>query len=173
MPLVPAFTATQASNLTDIVIVDTSTGSNGAIVDRHVFFNTISGGQLVPSGTTTPYVDFPIIFGIGDSMSYNILPKDYSLNIVVQWLDNTGAILYTTQQVFTSVGYSNNAAYGLIQSVSAQYSILNDTNYYANLSKLIVNINSATIAQTYGDQFASQAALDRAYELYTHQSLYF
>lgn len=173
MPLVPAFTATQASNLTDIVIVDTSTGSNGAIVGRHVFFNTISGGQLVPSGTTTPYVDFPIIFGIGDSMSYNVLPKDYSLNVVVQWLDNTGAILYTTQQVFTAVGYSNNAAYGLIQSTSAQYDILNSTNYFENLSKLYTNIDSAVQAQTYGDQFASQNALNRAYDLITHQSLYF
>lgn len=172
------FTAVQQPNLNSLLFTDVSSGGTDAnIFDRQITLFKIDGTTLVPSGVSTAYIDWPIIIsgGIGDTLTINVLPKDYSLLILVNWFSSApiGGATYTKQTLYTFLGYTNAGAYRLIQDVSAQPSKLNDTNYYSNLGKLFTCIDSANQAQTYGDQNAAQQNIDRAYQFLTNQNLYF
>ncbi len=170
MPFSPNFSAVQQPSLTNILFVDTSTGTFPAVTARRIFLYKVDNTTLVPSGTTTPYIDWPIISGIGDTLNVNVLPKDYSLTIVVNWISGTTDV---KTLVFTFTGYTNSALYKLVQDISAQPSKLNDTNFYSNLEKAYCDLDNANQSQAYSDQYSSQNALDRIYNLITHQSLYF
>jgi hypothetical protein len=172
------FTCVQQTNLTNLLFVDTSTGGTDTnIVDRRIYLYKVDNNTLVPTGTSTPYIDWPIInsSGIGDTININVLPKDYSLNIVINWISTSpiSGATYTKSSVFTFTGYTNSGLYKLVQDISARPYILNDTNYYSNLEKGYTELDNANIAQTYSDQYSCQSALDRVYQLLSHQSLYF
>lgn len=171
MPFTGQFVATQLSSLSTLFITDTSSGGTDPnITSRRVFLYKVDGSTLVPAGTTTAYINFPIVSGAGDTISLNVLSKDYSLNIYMVWTSTspiTGAT-YEKTNLFTAVGNTNYAAYGLIQNVSANPDLLNVVNYFESLSKLFVNIDSANQAQVYSDQFSAQSALERAYQLVTN-----
>jgi hypothetical protein len=170
------FSAAQGTDLSSLTIVDTSSGgTDPAITTRVIYLYKVDGTTLVPAGTTTAYINFPIVSGAGDSLTVNVITKDYSLRIYVVWTSTSpisGAV-YEKSTVFTATGNTNLAAYEILQTVSAQNSILNNDNYFENFSKLYVNIDCAVQAQVYGDQYSSQSALDRAYELTSNQSKYF
>jgi len=170
MPFTPNYSVSQTSALNTLLFTDTSSGTFPAVTARRIYLNKIDNSTLVPSGTTTTYIDWPIISGIGDTLTVNVLQKDYSLNIVVNWISGTTD---TKAAVNTFTGYTNLALYQLIQKVSATPSILNDTNFYSNLEKCYTELDNANQAQVYFDQYSSQAALDRAYQLLSHQNLYF
>jgi hypothetical protein len=166
----------QQTNLSNLLFTDNSTGGTDPnLTDRQILLTRVDGTTLVPSGVSTTYIDWPIIAGIGDTLNINVLPKDYSLNITVNWFSSSpiSGATYTFSAVFTFTGYSNSALYKLIQDVSAQPSKLNDTNYYSNLGKAFTALDSANQAQVYSDQFAAQQNLDRLYNLVTNQNLYF
>lgn len=173
MPFTGNFSIVQNTNLTSLTITDISSGGTDSnITFRHIFLYKADGTTLVPAGTTTDYINFPIVSGAGDSIILNVLQKDYSLSALIVW-NSTSPIMGATYQktiVFTSTGNLNKSLYGLIQSVSAQYSILNDTNYFENLSKLQVNIDCAVQANVYADQFSAQSGIDRAYALLNNQT---
>jgi hypothetical protein len=172
------FTSVQSSSLTTLVITDTSTGGvDTNLTSRRIFLYKVDGTTLVPAGTTTDYINFPIVNsgGVGDTISVNVLSKDYSLSIYMVTTSSspiTGAT-YVKTNVFTATGNTNQGAYNILQTIAANPSVLNDTNFKSSFSDLYLEIENATQAQSNSDQFNAQSSLDRAYNLLTHQSLYF
>lgn len=86
MPFIPLFTVYQPiGNPSAIIFTDISTGSDPNIIERHIYLQKADGTFLVPEGTTTDYIVWPLA-----SATYqvtDILDKDRGLNITVEWDD--------------------------------------------------------------------------------------
>lgn len=170
------FTAVQQSSLSVLRITDTSSGGTDPnLTGRKIYLYKIDNTTLVPTGTLTDYIDFPIVSGIGDTIDIDVLSRDYSLTAYVAWTSSSPIVgaTYNKTKTFTAVGNTNLAAYEILQTISASPSILNDKDFRTNLFILYGEIDNANQAQTYGNQFAAQSALDRAYQMITNKSLYF
>ena len=172
MPIIPAFTISQSGLLPGtITATDTSTGSDVAIAARRIFFQTTYGNYLVPSGVTTDYNTWAYANTV---QSFAVLLQDYSVAITVQWVDSGGTVLYTLTQVYTLPQYSKNFFYYLIQLQALSPTVVQDANYFSNLSILWMSIIGAINAVEFGaDIAAAQNCLDRATEMKLNQSKYF
>lgn len=173
-----AFTAVQQPSLSNILFTDVSVGGVDAnIYDRQIQLIKVDNTALVPSGSSMTYIDWPIVnsSGIGDMITVNVLPKDYSLLIIVNSFSSSpiSGATYISKQVYTFNGYTNSFAYSMQLKISANELILNDTNFEDSLAKLYNEIDNSNQCQVYFNQQSAQAALDRAYQLITHQTLYF
>lgn len=161
------FTASETSNVNQILLTDTSSGSDAGLTSRTISLFLTTGSLLTGSTINWP---------IGDStITLDVLNKDYSLQILVQWASSApiGGSTYTKQKLFTSTGNLLAFNFYIIQQLTAQPDIVNNTDYMAALNRLEVEINNAQLAQTYGNQFLAQAALDRGFYLETNKSYFF
>ena len=155
-----------------VAVTDTSTGSDGAIVSRHVFLQTADNTYLVPSGTTTDYTNW--LISAGTTKSINALDKDYALLITVNWVDINGATLYTKQGLYILTMYNEQYYYQLTQDQVATPNIVNDSNYYNNKGILRTEIDSANQAVLIGgDIYAAQNCLERATFMVNNANLFF
>lgn len=172
MSLNPSFSVAQNLGAPSIlVLTDTSTGSDASVFERRVYLRKSDGTYLVPSGTTTSYIVWDYA---DDTISLDILNKDYALEITVAWVNSGGTALYTEADTYVFTLYSEEFYYGLTQQLAGNYPIIQDDNYYSNKFRLRTEIDSANNAISIGgDIAASQACLDRAKQLVDNQSLYF
>ena len=67
-----------------IVFRDTSTGSDVNIVEKHIYLLKDDGYYLRESGSTLDYIVWP---SASNPFLLDILPKDMSLRIFVEWDD--------------------------------------------------------------------------------------
>jgi hypothetical protein len=171
MPLIPNFTAAQATGVKSVIILtDTSTGSDVAVVSRRIFLITDDGSYLVPTGTSTNYIDWALA---DTTISLNALEEDMSLNIQVDWLDVNGAVLYTKTILYFFAPYTKAFLYYLSQ-LQYSTSIGLDANYISNKEMLWALVKDAENAITIGgDITTSQNCLDRAKYMMDNQSKYF
>lgn len=172
------FTAVQQSDLSKILLTDTSSGgAEPSLTSRRIYLYKLDGTTLVPDGTTTEYIDWPIVnpSGIGDTIELNVLSRDYSLRIFVVTTSSSPVVgaTYTKSEVFTTVGFSNLGAYEILETISADPSNLNDPDFRLNFYILGGEIENAELAQDYENQFSAQAALDRAFQMLSNRSYYF
>lgn len=177
MAFTGTFTVTQNSNFANLTINDTSSYASegqGTFSGRKVYLYKVDGTTIVPSGTTTTYIDFP--FSTGTSLAIaNVLGTDYSLLVNVVWLSNNpqpGSI-YTAQEVETFLNYLKQFRSGQVSNLSDDPSILNDTNWYTDLFKLQTEINNAEDAGEDGQQFSAQAAISRGVYLMQNSKFFF
>lgn len=166
------FTAGQNPLYPNIVVVtDTSTDADAAITQRRVYVQDASGDYLVPTGTTTDYVEW-IYSDV--SISLNILTQDQAVSIKVDWLDVNNAILYTLTQQFCLPQYSKQFLYYLAQLQGLTPKIPADSNYDYNTAVLWTCVLGAMNAvEDYDDISASQNLLDRATYLRLNQAKFF
>src|ERR1700744_2158112 len=134
MPLVPSFTLAPTSNLGQILVTDTSTGSDGAITDRII---TIRNAANAIIGT----FDFPL--SAGSSILISAFTADTAANWTINWNNNAGASLYNYSVLNAYTQYGQNYVYVLTQQQQANPAFLNDQQYFQNKSKLITLIDSA------------------------------
>jgi hypothetical protein len=168
MPLVPSFTVASTSNAAQLLLTDTSTGSDVAITDRQVLIFNSAGNQI----TGSPF-DWPIA---QSSITLAPLVADLALNIQVNWNNSGGMALYTKSQLFAAVQYAEQFFYSLTQQQAAttNLNILNDFPYYTNKSKLRTLIDSAVQAITVGmDIFSSQFCISIYQQMLNNPNLYF
>ncbi len=171
------FSISQTSDLTSFVVTDDSSyagEAQGTFSGRRVYVYKVDGATLVPSGTTTTYIDFP--FSAGSSLLINgVLNTDYLLLINVVWLSNSpqSGSIYTVQDIFGFLNYLKQFRSGQISNLSDDPSILNDTNWYTDLFKLQTEINNAEESVTDGQQYSGQAAINRALYLTQHSQFFF
>lgn len=161
------FVASETSNVSQILLTDTSTGSDAGLTGRTISLFQTNGSLL--TGSTIPWA-------IADNtITLDVLNKDYSLQILVSWATSApiGGSTYTKQKLFTSTGNLLAFNFYIIQQLTAQPDIVNNTDYMAALNRLEVEINNAQLAQTYGNQYLAQAALDRGYYLEQYQNYFF
>lgn len=51
---------------------------------RKIYLEKVGGTYLVPDGTTTDYIDWPLSDGATKTLT-DILDRDYSLSMLVEW----------------------------------------------------------------------------------------
>jgi len=172
MPLVPNFTASQFSGTPSIItLTDTSTGSDVTIAKRRVYLLQSNGTFLVPTETTTDYINWNLS---DPSISLNVLSQDTALSITVQWLTSTNAIVTSKVISFAFTAYNETFYYGLTEQQVASPAIVNSTFWYQNKMILRVELDSAVQAITFAsDIFSAQQALNRATYLVTNSNYYF
>ena len=172
MALTPAFTIAQSAlDVSLIYATDTSTGSDAAVTKRRITFTTSTATTLVESGITTSYN----AWALADTTdSWDVLTQDYALSILVQWLDVSNVVLYSSTQTYCLAYYNKQFLYYLVQLNSLTPSILQDTNYNTNVATFWTTIFGATNAVTIGaDISASQNCLNRGTAMRLAQSKYF
>jgi len=172
MPYSQNFTVAQTSaNPAYIIITDTSTGTDAFIVSRRITITDSNGDYVVPAGVTTNYIDWPLL---DNPISLNILTQDMALNIMVEWLYAGAVVEYDLNNNYCFSEYNKQFLYYLIQLQSLTYNIIQDNNYWGNVSTFWINIigaiNSVAIAD---DIFASQVCLNRATFMAQNQATYF
>lgn len=173
MPFTPNFSMSQSFGTPSVVTAtDTSTGSDGSIASRRITLTTYNGNTLVPAGTTTSFVAWPLLT---NPISIDALDKDYALSIRVDWLAVDGTtVLYTKTQLYQFSMYNEEFYYSLTSRQSSVPSIIMDNVYYMNKLKLRVDLDSAQQAVFYGEDISSaQYCLDAGTELRLNQNKYF
>ena len=172
MPITPAFTASQTGLSPSVVtLTDTSTGSDVNITQRRVYFETATGSFLVPSGTSTSYAAWSYA---DSSASFDILPTDYALAVLVQWLDVNDEVLYSLTQLYCFPQNNKNFFYYLFQQQALSPWVIQDTPYYWNLGTYWSNIIGAIQAVEIGADIAnSQNCLNRATLMMQNETSFF
>jgi len=163
------YSVSQGLDPTSFTITDTSTGSDSNLTTRTISLFQADGSLLGGGVIPWPYSDG------NTKVLTGYLPRDYALNIVVNWISSSPipGSTYEKSAYYGFTGNTNNFIYGLIQDIAAQPSLLNDTGYYEYLSRLQTEVDSCGLAITFADLFNAQSALDRAYSIMINQQLYF
>lgn len=171
MALIPNFSVGQTLTASQIIFTDISTGSDVAIKDRQIFLQKSDGTYLVPTGTTTSYIDFPL--GT-NTLTKTVLDTDYALSVTMNWLNVSGVVLYTKTYLFNFPQYAWNFALQLLQTQAANPSIVNNANFWNNNVRLYVDIfNSDTAVTTGNDQYSANFCLSDASYLRNNQNLFY
>ena len=172
MAISPSFTASQNSGTPSIItLTDTSTGTDVTITKRRVYLLQSDGTYLVPTGTTTNYIDWSIA---DISISLNVLVQDTALSITVQWLTSSNVVVANKTTSFAFTAYNETFYYGLTESQVANANLTASTNWYQTKMILRVELDSAYQAISFAsDIFSAQAALNRATYITTNQSFFF
>jgi hypothetical protein len=160
MSFSPNFIASQNQGAPSIInLLDVSTGSDNLIVGRRVYLSTAYGSFLVPSGVLANYIVWNINNG---SISLGVLPRDYVLQVLVEWLyvDNSVQYSKTSSYAFTLYSQSDFYYSGQLQTASP---IVQNANFLSGVFDLNLetdNANNAIILA--GNLQYGQSALDRA-----------
>lgn len=172
LPLTPLFSVSQTVGAATIVtITDDSTGSDVAITQRRVYLQKADGTFLVPDGTTTEYISWAYA---DDSVDIDALDKDYALEITVQWLNVSNAILYATDGYFGLTSHNEDFDYDLTTMLAANPLLINDNSFRKNKSDLRLFIDSGDNAITRSsDITAAQLCYDQGTAVRIGSEYYF
>lgn len=174
MPFSQNFTVSQTpSNPAYVIFTDTSDGDPGDydIDIRRIIVTDCNGNYIVPTGTTTTYIEWPLN---DNPISLNLLTQDTAVNVEVQWLNVDDEVLYSLDNNYCLSEFNKQFLYYLIQLQSLTYNVIQDNNYWGNVgifwSNIIGAINSVEIGD---DIFASQTCLSRATFMAQNQANFF
>lgn len=167
-----AFIVTQGIDAKSFTVTDQSVGSDPAIVQRRITLTEANGTFLVPTGTSTTYINFP--FSSGASITLDVLNVDYALTVTLQYLDTNSNILYSLAQNYAFTENDEDFDYSLTQALVADQSLLQDTQYVMNRFTFRMLIDSASQSVTTGNDInSSQFLLDLAQDYVNNQSKFF
>lgn len=173
MALTVSFTTGQIIGApSQIVFTDTSTGTDPSVTERRIYLQTYTGAYLVPSGTLTTYIPWPL--GVSSSITIDVLQVDMALSMTVQWLNVSGTVLYTKTNLSEFNMYAKMLNDQLITAQQAYPGIVDNTNYYMNRMGLTLAISDAydSIVDM-SDITNSQQACNRGMYFVDNQSLFF
>lgn len=167
MALIPSISIQATGDPSQVIVSDTSTGSDGAITDRKINVYQANNALLGAS----PY-DFPL--SAGSSIIINPLDKDYALTIAVTWTNSVGGVLYTATAIGAFVQYALLFLQQLTQTQEANPNIISDQNFMGNKFALFTEVQSASNAITNGQSvFSAQSCITRYQKLLTNSTYYF
>lgn len=158
-----SYTAAQQLAPGNILFTDTSSGSDGGLTERRIYPYKSDGSLLLPLGNTAGYIVWPIA---DSTITVNLLPKDYALSITILWVSSSplpSPSTYTETTLYGFTGYTAAFLYSLIQQITANQTLLNDTDFQLNmfyLSQEIINCDLSVDPKQ--SILNAQAALDRA-----------
>ena len=172
MAFSPNFVASQvAGSPEDVVLTDTSTGSDAAVTSRIVYFATKDNTFLVPSGTATEYVEWA---EADVSETFDILTKDRALRIVVEWLDVDDEVLYTYELLYGFTLYNRTFDYQLTQILAGNPPMINDNKFFLNKVSIQTYMKAGDDAlELASDQTLAQICYDEATALRIGSQYYF
>lgn len=155
------FTAAQSVDGQSIILTDTSVGSDTNLTNRTVQLFLVDGSLLGGS-----IINWSLASGNTLTIA-NILPRDYSILIQVNWISSSPLpppSTYVLTALATFTQNSEIAAYSLLQQIASNVGITRDNDYMYNLALVNSDILNAKRANTFNDQFSAQSALDRIYD---------
>lgn len=156
-----------------IILTDSSTGTDAAVVKRRVYITDKDGNYIVVSGTTTDYEewdDFPAT----TTITLDLLTSDKAVNVRCDWLNTANTVLYTLTLLRDFTLYAKTYYFSLIKAQSSNPKLKDSANYYQNFIKLLVSIKEADDSVLLlSDISSSQAALNRANTLISSPSNFF
>jgi len=162
----------------NIVLVDSSSGTDVTAVNRRVYLVNAAGEYITESGTTTAvaYTEWPLADGA--TLTLDVLSVDAALNITLSYVNVSGAAVATLTKLQGFTLYNETFYYSLTQAQASQNQpppmIIQDSNYYSNKLILRTNIDSGDQAITLGGDITSaQNCYDLATYMVTNQALYF
>lgn len=157
-----SLTASQdVGNITAATFTDNSTGLVG-VTGRILYLRKFDADYLVPTGTTTDYVVWPI----GDTtIDVLVLDKDYCLDVTCAFM--TGSTVgYTFNSLVLFTGYSERFLRTLTQALAGNRTLLTNKNYWNNKNKLRALVDDAEQAVSLiNDQTIATFCLDEAEKL--------
>lgn len=165
MSFTPQFTIATTIDPSQIVLTDSSQGSDGAIASRQILLYQVDGTLLVPA-ITWPYAS--------PSITISPLTQDIALNVQINWLNSIGATLYSTSLIYAFLGNINLFLYRLTEAQGSNPNNIQDANWYSNKLKLFTEVQSALNAINVGsDVFAAQQCIERGNYMIANQTLFF
>lgn len=172
MSFSPAFTVSQSAATPNIIVLqDTSTGVDASITQRRIYITDNEGAYIVPSGTSTDYIVWPLAT---NPISLNVLTQDTAANIFVEWLDVSNTVLYDDDDDYPLIEYGKQFYFYLIQQLALNPSTYQDSNYASNLALFWTYIIGAINAINIGSSLsASQALMNKETDMQNNQSKYF
>lgn len=172
MSFSPAFTVSQSAATPNIIVLqDTSTGVDASITQRRIYITDNEGAYIVPSGTITDYIVWPLAT---NPISLNVLTQDTAANIFVEWLDVSNTVLYDDDNDYPLIEYGKQFYFYLIQQLALNPSTYQDSNYASNLALFWTYIIGAINAINIGSSLsASQALMNKETDMQNNQSKYF
>lgn len=173
MPLTPAFTVSQsAAAPANVTFTDSSTGSDVAVTSRRIYVTDSNGDPVVPTGTSTDYISWPI--GTNPIEVADLLTQDLAVTVLVQWLDVSNTVLYQLADVYCLRAFNTQNFIYLIQQQALNPGVVQDATYFSNLCQYWINIEGAnTMIVEAEDLSGSQACLDRATNFLNNETLFF
>lgn len=164
MPFVATNSFLQASDGQSFSVVDTSDyagyGGQAAFTNRRLWIYYIDG-------TTVTFTNAPDFSFASYPSNLITLPlqRDYAFQVVMTVEEIAGSVTYTADNIVVLTGNTKLYINGLVQQIAApaQPNVLNDTNWFNDLSKLQDYLDCAENAGYYSQQFNAQASLDAAY----------
>lgn len=161
-----AFSISQTTDPQSFTLTDTSTGTDAGLTDRQITLFKSDGTTLVPAGSATSYIDWPIANG---PILIPLLIRDYALNIQVNWISSAPLAPPSTYTLTILNGFTSNSEsfYGsLTQKQSQNRLLVNDNNFWPNKSKLRTLIDDCTQAvDVLNNILLAQDSLDEAYQM--------
>lgn len=172
MPIVPAITVAQSPLAPEnVILTDTSSGSDASITSRRAYIQDSEGNYLVESGVVTDYNVWALAT---NPITLDVLTTDTAVTITIQWLDVSNNVLYSFDDEYCLAEFNKGFLYYLEQQLSLNPGIQQDANYDANVSIFWSNIRGALNAVSTGDDIAaSQACLNRCNNMRLNQTFYF
>ncbi len=175
MAFIPLFGASQSAGTpSSLTFTDVSTGTDAAITQRRILLLQSDGTYLVPSGTSTNYINWAL--ATNPITVDNLLVQDTALSITIQWLDVSNAVLYTKTVAYGFDAFGQNFFYGLSDGQVPIVSppVYLSTNYYQNKVQFYCFLKSAAQAITYAsDVTKAQIAYDLDQNMQINQQFYF
>lgn len=164
MALSPNFSVSQTFGLpSKVTLADTSTGSDGAITQRRVYLRKPDGTFLVPSGTSTEYIQWSYS---ASSIIIDALDKDYALSITTQWLNVLNVVLYDKTIPTGLTLYNSTNSYQRTQKLTGNPILINDDDFWERKEALRECIESGNDAILFAsDMFAAQQCYDRGTDI--------
>jgi hypothetical protein len=178
MAFTASYTVQQSADSASLIITDTSSYTSepkSGFTGRRLYLYKVDGTTYVPVGTTTDYVDFSYITYPGDVITITGFTQDLCLRIQMNCIKSSpvSGSVYTVSNVVSMVGYTYSAIYNAAQIAATNPSRISDRVYFDSLRELQREKVTAVNAGTYGDQFAAQAALNRAKDIINEANIRF
>jgi hypothetical protein len=151
---------------TAIIVTDNSTGSDGAITSRQILLYTVQNALLTAA--------LPWAYPTPNPITINPLGIDIALNVVANWLNVSGTVLYTTSLIVPFTGFGEQFYYNLIQTESSSPGILQDVNYQNYKATLRNYLDSAVQSISIGQNLGNaQSMILKENYLTTNSNLFY
>ncbi len=172
MAFEPNFTVSQVTGQpANVAFEDTSTGSDNDIAGRVIYPIQANGIVLLPTGTTTAGIlwTWPDL----TTTVEDLLNKDYSLAVKVEWVDVDGNKLYELTKDCNFKMYNSLFNYSLVYQEANGLASLNSINWLTSRMALYLAINDSDTSVTDMSSIASgQDANDRGTYLRENPNLF-
>ncbi len=168
-----SFESTESIGIPEqITITDTSVSPSGSLTGRLIELRLANGNWLTEDGEseTVSYITW-LISDVAKTL--DVLSQSTAMDITVFWLiGSTTEAEVTEATAFVEFDYL--FAYDLIGSETSNPAQVQDTVYYSNFIKFIVNLfNGENAVLTGSDIWSSQQQLNKNYVMEQNESDFF